>query len=60
MAQKRYAKNFICILECRRRTNQEQQTEAAKEEAERALSAYWNALEGTIDPNKVSKAAIMR
>ena len=35
----------------------EQQTEAAKEEAERALSAYWNALEGTIDPNKVSKAA---
>ena len=29
----------------------------AKKEADQALSAYWNALEGTIDPNKVNKAA---
>ena len=31
--------------------------EAAKEEAEKSLSSYWGALEGTIDPMKVSKAA---
>ena len=30
---------------------------AAKSEASAALQAYWNALEGTIDPEKVSKAA---
>ena len=35
----------------------EQQSEAAKHEASIALEAYWNALEGTIDPNKVAKAA---
>ena len=35
----------------------EQQSDAAKNEASVALEAYWNALEGTIDPNKVSKAA---
>ncbi len=35
----------------------QQQSEAAKKEASLALEAYWNALEGTIDPNKVSKAA---
>ena len=29
----------------------------AKKEADQALSAYWSALEGTIDPNKVNKAA---
>ena len=29
----------------------------AKEEAEKSLSSYWGALEGTIDPMKVSKAA---
>jgi len=29
---------------------------AAKEEAKSALSIYWNALEGTIDPNKLEKA----
>ena len=35
----------------------EQQSQAAQEEAQRALSAYWNALEGTIDPDKVNRAA---
>ena len=34
-----------------------QKTQAAKQEAQEALSSYWGALEGTIDPNKVSKAA---
>jgi hypothetical protein len=30
---------------------------AAHEEANRALSAYWTALEGTLDPQKVTRAA---
>ena len=34
-----------------------EQDEAAHEEAQRALSAYWTALEGTLDPNKVARAA---
>ena len=34
-----------------------EKTEAAKEEARTSLSSYWGALEGTIDPMKVSKAA---
>ena len=34
----------------------EEQNEAAKEEARSALSTYWNALEGTIDPDKINKA----
>ena len=34
-----------------------ERTEAAKREAKNSLSSYWGALEGTIDPNKVSKAA---
>ena len=34
-----------------------ERTKAAKEEAEKSLSSYWGALEGTIDPMKVSKAA---
>ena len=32
-------------------------TVAAKEEAKKSLGSYWGALEGTIDPMKVSKAA---
>jgi alkanesulfonate monooxygenase SsuD/methylene tetrahydromethanopterin reductase-like flavin-dependent oxidoreductase (luciferase family) len=35
----------------------EQQSLAAQQEADDALGAYWNALEGTIDPSKVSNAA---
>ena len=34
-----------------------ERTDAAKQEAKNSLSSYWGALEGTIDPNKVSKAA---
>lgn len=34
-----------------------EQSRAAAKEAEQALQAYWNALEGTIDPEKVTKAA---
>ena len=30
---------------------------AEQREAKQALQAYWNALEGTIDPEKVTKAA---
>ena len=33
-----------------------QQSEAAKVEESNALEAYWNALEGTIDPGKVARA----
>ncbi|MCH1461714.1 MAG: hypothetical protein L7U25_05085, partial [Candidatus Poseidonia sp.] len=35
----------------------EEQSAAAHREADIALGAYWNALEGTIDPDKVTKAA---
>ena len=35
----------------------EEQRQAAHREADEALGAYWNALEGTIDPNKVQNAA---
>ena len=35
----------------------EQQDEAAMAEARAALSTYWNALEGTIDPAKIERAA---
>jgi hypothetical protein len=35
----------------------EQQSASAKKEAKEALGAYWNALEGTIDPSKVENAA---
>ena len=34
----------------------EQQDEAAMEEARSALSTYWSALEGTIDPDKIDRA----
>ena len=34
-----------------------QRSEAAKEEAQAALGAYWTALEGTLDPAKVARAA---
>ena len=35
----------------------EEKIAAAKIESEGALSSYWSALEGTLDPNKVAKAA---
>ena len=35
----------------------EQRSHAAAEEAKAALGAYWTALEGTLDPAKVAKAA---
>ena len=35
----------------------EEQSAAASQEAKRALSAYWAALEGTIDPAKVERAS---
>jgi alkanesulfonate monooxygenase SsuD/methylene tetrahydromethanopterin reductase-like flavin-dependent oxidoreductase (luciferase family) len=34
----------------------QQRTRAAQEEAKAALAAYWNALEGTLDPKKVEGA----
>ena len=35
----------------------EEQSAAARKEADEALGAYWSALEGTIDPQKVANAA---
>ena len=35
----------------------QEQSVAAKEEARQALGEYWKALEGTLDPSKVEKAA---
>ena len=37
--------------------SKEEKNKEAKKEAEAALGSYWNALEGTIDPEKISKAA---
>ena len=37
--------------------SEKEKAEQAKCEAEKALNSYWGALEGTIDPMKVSKAA---
>ena len=37
--------------------DEEQQNLAAQKEAELALGAYWRALDGTLDPDKVKKAA---
>jgi len=37
--------------------SKEEKNIEAKKEAEDALGSYWNALEGTIDPEKISKAA---
>ena len=34
----------------------DQQDESAMEEARSALSTYWSALEGTIDPSKIERA----
>jgi hypothetical protein len=34
----------------------EEKSAAAEKEAREALSIYWNALEGTIDPNKLERA----
>ncbi|HUR62700.1 MAG TPA: LLM class flavin-dependent oxidoreductase [Candidatus Thermoplasmatota archaeon] len=34
-----------------------ERSRAAREESRKALTAYWNALEGTLDPKKVSGAA---
>jgi alkanesulfonate monooxygenase SsuD/methylene tetrahydromethanopterin reductase-like flavin-dependent oxidoreductase (luciferase family) len=36
---------------------QEQQNEAAQQHANRAISSYWKALAGTIDPMKIQRAA---
>ena len=35
----------------------ESQSQQARIEAEQALGAYWTALEGTLDPQKVNRAA---
>ena len=37
--------------------SKEEKIQEAKKEAKAALGSYWNALEGTIDPEKISKAA---
>ncbi|MCB9678790.1 MAG: LLM class flavin-dependent oxidoreductase [Alphaproteobacteria bacterium] len=45
------------FLNARPGLSPEQQSRAAQEEAREALGAYWTALEGTLDPSKVEKAA---
>ncbi len=35
----------------------EERSEAANQEARKSLSAYWHALQGTIDPERIEKAA---
>ena len=57
LVSSRHASNEFCVSERRRRVVPEEQSEAAKREADQALSAYWSALEGTIDPDKVNRAA---
>ena len=37
--------------------NSTERSEAAKREAKLSLTTYWNALDGTIDPSKIEKAA---
>lgn len=46
---------FVFINE--RMGTREQKSKQAKQEAEAALGAYWKAMDGTIDPRKVSGAA---
>ena len=45
------------FLNAEKNLTPEQQSAAANQEAKAALGAYWNALEGTIDPSKVENAA---
>ena len=47
----------VVFLNAEEGLSPEEQSEAAKREADQALSAYWSALEGTIDPDKVNRAA---
>ncbi len=47
---------FVFINEEKGLSKEEKNLEARKE-ADAALGSYWNALEGTIDPEKISKAA---
>jgi hypothetical protein len=48
--------SFVFLNDEEGLTSDEQRL-AAQHEAEMSLSAYWNALEGTIDPTKVQNAA---
>jgi alkanesulfonate monooxygenase SsuD/methylene tetrahydromethanopterin reductase-like flavin-dependent oxidoreductase (luciferase family) len=48
--------SFVFLNDEKGLTSDEQRL-AAQNEAETSLSAYWNALEGTIDPTKVQNAA---
>ena len=57
MGKKRHAKDNICFLNAEDGLDEEEQNLAAQEEAELALGAYWQALDGTLDPDKVKKAA---
>ena len=45
------------FLNAERGLSSEEQSLAAHEEARQALGEYWKALEGTLDPSKVEKAA---
>ncbi len=45
------------FLNARAGLSPERQRSAAREEAERVLAAYWQAMDGTVDPAKVADAA---
>jgi hypothetical protein len=45
------------FLDARTGLSPQRQRAAAREEAERVLAAYWQAMEGTVDPAKVADAA---
>ncbi len=49
-------RTVMVFLNCEPGLTPEQQSTAAHAEAKSALSEYWNALEGTIDPHKVAGA----
>ena len=53
----RYAQNKFRLWNDEPGLTPEEQRDAAHREADEALGAYWNALEGTIDPSKVQNAA---
>ncbi len=50
-------RTVMVFLNAQSGLSSEQRTVAAKEEAKAALGAYWTALEGTLDPSKVERAA---
>ena len=49
-------RTIMVFVNDEKRLTPDEQNDAAMEEARAALSTYWNALEGTIDPAKIERA----